>query len=106
MYSLVFAADMYATVFKKDPLDPELGQKYRKEILLPGGSRDELDSLKVCTVSASEVALLTFILTEFPGSSTECRCFHERAVRIVLIYLRRASVSGCDHGRHAFAQLF
>jgi len=25
MYSLVFAADMYATVFKKDPLNPELG---------------------------------------------------------------------------------
>jgi Zn-dependent oligopeptidase len=25
MYLLVFAADMYATVFKKDPLDPLLG---------------------------------------------------------------------------------
>jgi len=25
MYSLVFAADMYATVFKKDPFSPELG---------------------------------------------------------------------------------
>jgi len=25
MYSLVYAADMYATVFKKDPLNPELG---------------------------------------------------------------------------------
>ncbi|KAL5513671.1 PRD1 [Sanghuangporus vaninii] len=46
MYSLVFAADMYATVFKKDPLDPALGQRYRKEILFPGGSRDELESLK------------------------------------------------------------
>ncbi|KAL5492873.1 PRD1 [Sanghuangporus weigelae] len=46
MYSLVFAADMYATVFKKDPLDPALGQRYRKEILLPGGSRDELESLE------------------------------------------------------------
>ncbi|EMD39827.1 hypothetical protein CERSUDRAFT_81164 [Gelatoporia subvermispora B] len=45
-YSLVFAADMYATVFKKDPLSPELGQRYREKILLPGGSRDEIDSLK------------------------------------------------------------
>ncbi|KAH8114574.1 Metalloprotease [Phellopilus nigrolimitatus] len=45
-YSLVFASDMYATVFKKDPLDPALGQKYRKEILLPGGSRDEIHSLE------------------------------------------------------------
>ncbi|KAH9948304.1 Metalloprotease [Amylocystis lapponica] len=45
-YSLVFAADMYATVFKKGPLDPKLGQRYRDNILLPGGSRDELDSLE------------------------------------------------------------
>ncbi|KDQ54110.1 hypothetical protein JAAARDRAFT_136150 [Jaapia argillacea MUCL 33604] len=46
MYSLVFAADMYATVFKKDPLDPKLGQKYTECILRPGGSREETDSLK------------------------------------------------------------
>lgn len=45
-YSLVFAADMYATVFKKDPLDPKLGQRYRQEILYPGGRRDELVSLE------------------------------------------------------------
>lgn len=47
MYSLVFAADMYATVFEKNPLDPALGEKYKKSILLPGGSREELDSLTV-----------------------------------------------------------
>lgn len=47
LYSLVFAADMYATVFKKDPLDPELGERYKKSILVPGGSREELDSLTV-----------------------------------------------------------
>jgi len=46
MYSLVFASDMYATVFKKDPLDPALGQRYRDSILKPGGSREELLSLK------------------------------------------------------------
>ncbi|KAF9046329.1 hypothetical protein BJ165DRAFT_1345534 [Panaeolus papilionaceus] len=45
-YSLVFAADMYRTVFKADPLDPARGQRYRDEILRPGGSREELDSLK------------------------------------------------------------
>jgi len=45
-YSLVFAADMYTTVFKKDPLDPKLGRLYRDKILLVGGSRDEMDSLK------------------------------------------------------------
>jgi Zn-dependent oligopeptidase len=47
MYSLVFAADMYATVFKKDPLDPSLGDRYRRSILAPGGSREEIDSLTV-----------------------------------------------------------
>ncbi|KZT01737.1 zincin [Laetiporus sulphureus 93-53] len=45
-YSLVFAADMYTTVFKQDPLDPVRGARYRKSILLPGGGREELDSLK------------------------------------------------------------
>ena len=54
MYSLVFAADMYATVFKKDPLDPALGEKYKNSILLPGGSREELDSL---TVRCGAIAL-------------------------------------------------
>ncbi|KAB5588391.1 Metallopeptidase MepB [Ceratobasidium theobromae] len=45
-YSLVFAADMYKTVFKGAPLDPARGKLYREKILRPGGSRDELDSLK------------------------------------------------------------
>ncbi|KAI9567695.1 hypothetical protein HD554DRAFT_2267097 [Boletus coccyginus] len=45
-YSLVFAADMYATVFKKAPLDPKLGKLYRDKILLVGGSQDDMDSLK------------------------------------------------------------
>ena len=48
-YSLVFAADMYATIFKADPLDPARGQKYREKILLPGGSQDDIESLKVIT---------------------------------------------------------
>jgi len=45
-YSLVFAADMYDQVFRKDPLSPQLGRRYRQSILLPGGSRDESVSLK------------------------------------------------------------
>ncbi len=55
-YSLVFAADMYATIFKKDPLDPNRGKLYREKILGPGGSRDEIDSLKVCRVCAFRAA--------------------------------------------------
>lgn len=46
MYSLVFSADMYKAVFAKDPLSPESGRRYRESILQPGGSRDEMDSLK------------------------------------------------------------
>ena len=38
---------MYAAIFKKAPLDPELGKLYRDKILLPGGSRDEMDLLRV-----------------------------------------------------------
>jgi len=46
MYSSVFAADMYATMFKEDPLSPELGKKFKDTILVPGGSRDAIDLLK------------------------------------------------------------
>lgn len=59
-YSLVFAADMYATVFKADPLDPARGKRYRDAILKVGGSREETDSLKVSTFEFTEfVSLLT-----------------------------------------------
>ncbi|KAJ7780594.1 metallopeptidase MepB [Mycena maculata] len=45
-YSLVFATDMYSTVFKGDPLNPARGTLYRDKILRYGGSREELDSLE------------------------------------------------------------
>lgn len=45
-YSLVFAADMYATVFKRDPFDIEAAQHYIKEILVPGAARDEAESVE------------------------------------------------------------
>ncbi|KAH9854692.1 metallopeptidase MepB [Lenzites betulinus] len=45
-YSQVFAADMYETVFKADPLDPARGRLYREKILAPGSSKDEMDLLK------------------------------------------------------------
>ena len=61
-WSLVFAADMYATVFKADPLDPERGKRYRDKILLPGASRDEMDLLEVSAVIA--VALVVDAVTE------------------------------------------
>jgi hypothetical protein len=74
-YSLVFAADMYATIFKKDPLNPALGKLYRDKILLVGGSRDETDSLQVChifTIQSEDCNSRDG--TGFPGSTTELRC--------------------------------
>lgn len=86
MYSLVFAADMYATVFKQDPLDPTLGEKYKNSILLPGGSRDELDSLTVRRCAApTKFSILNgtdpFVGAGVPRSSTERRSLHEGIVR-------------------------
>ncbi|GAA5954703.1 hypothetical protein JCM3765_003862 [Sporobolomyces pararoseus] len=43
--SQVYSADMFATKFAKDPMNAQAGMSYRKEILKPGGSRDEMDSL-------------------------------------------------------------
>ncbi|KAI5478751.1 metallopeptidase MepB [Pseudohyphozyma bogoriensis] len=45
LYSQAFSADMFKTVFKDDPMSPKNGAHYRKEILQPGGSREEMDSL-------------------------------------------------------------
>ncbi|EIW81394.1 metallopeptidase MepB [Coniophora puteana RWD-64-598 SS2] len=44
-YSLVFASDMYNTMFKEDPLDPEKGRRYREKVLLPGSTKDEEELL-------------------------------------------------------------
>ncbi|GAA6061578.1 hypothetical protein JCM10212_004328 [Sporobolomyces blumeae] len=43
--SQVYSTDMFATKFAHDPMDPQAGMLYRKEILKPGGSRDEMQSL-------------------------------------------------------------
>ncbi|KAJ7599940.1 hypothetical protein C8J56DRAFT_909190 [Mycena floridula] len=45
-YSLVFATDMYITMFEADPLNPVRGKLYRDKILKPGASLDEIDILK------------------------------------------------------------
>jgi len=46
LWSQVFSADMYATIFEKDPMSKVSGKLYRDEVLYPGGSRDATETLK------------------------------------------------------------
>ncbi|KAM0748837.1 metallopeptidase MepB [Meredithblackwellia eburnea MCA 4105] len=63
LYSQAFSADMFATVFEANPMDPAKGMEYRQKILQPGGSREELDSLVDFLGRApSNVAFLESIL--------------------------------------------
>ncbi|ODQ82362.1 hypothetical protein BABINDRAFT_158975 [Babjeviella inositovora NRRL Y-12698] len=45
LYSQVFAADIYYTLFKADPMNVVNGLRYRDIILKRGGSNDEMDNL-------------------------------------------------------------
>ena len=62
---------MYATVFKKDPLDPALGEKYKNSILVPGGSREELDSLTVRCVTVLRSRFVSLNRSELCRSSVQ-----------------------------------
>jgi hypothetical protein len=67
---------MYSGVFKSDPLDPARGDRYRRSILGPGGSREELDSLKVKEVNLSmDMRLIN--LQEFLGRDPNPDAFIE-----------------------------
>lgn len=44
--SQVYSADMYFSVFAKDPMNPEEGRRYRKMVLQKGGSQDEMTTLE------------------------------------------------------------
>lgn len=37
--------DMFYTVFKSNPMNPEAGRRYRHAVLEKGGSQDEMKSL-------------------------------------------------------------
>lgn len=51
------------------------GKRYRQEILYPGGSRDEMDSLKVSSLPRfpSRANLLNELHVGFLGQSSELR---------------------------------
>ena len=46
LFSQVYSADMFHTIFAKDPMNPAEGQRYRRTVLEKGGSIDALDLLK------------------------------------------------------------
>ncbi|CAN6674717.1 saccharolysin [Trichomonascus vanleenenianus] len=46
LWSEVFAADMYYTKFKTNPLDAAAGMEYRTKIIGRGGAGDQMDSLR------------------------------------------------------------
>lgn len=60
MIAETYSSDMFASVFKKNPMDPKEGRRYRKTVLEKGGSRDELESL-----------------TEFLGRPPNSKAFYE-----------------------------
>ncbi|RCK60634.1 Saccharolysin [Candida viswanathii] len=45
LYSLVYAADIYYSLFKEDPMNAANGIRYRDIILKPGGSKEIKDNL-------------------------------------------------------------
>lgn len=45
LWSQVFAADIYYTKFKDDPMNSKAGVEYRDLVLSRGGSREEMDNL-------------------------------------------------------------
>lgn len=44
--SQVYSADMFYTVFKKDPMNGKEGRRYRHTVLERGGSQDEMQTLE------------------------------------------------------------
>jgi hypothetical protein len=102
MYSEIFAADMYATIFKKAPLDPALGNVYRDKILRPGGSRDEQELLRVSSNACAAGMKLTHAnTTGLPWSPAQLGRLHKRALRG---YARTGSL--VFKGRFAFIEAF
>ncbi|EMC93474.1 hypothetical protein BAUCODRAFT_242737 [Baudoinia panamericana UAMH 10762] len=44
--SQVYSADMFYSVFKRDPMDGKEGRRYRHTVLERGGSQDEMETLR------------------------------------------------------------
>lgn len=44
--SEVYSTDMFHTVFKRNPMNPTEGRRYRYTVLQRGGSQDEMKTLE------------------------------------------------------------
>lgn len=44
--SKVYAADLYNTIFKNDPLNPSIGRRYRYGVLRKGSGESEMKTLE------------------------------------------------------------
>jgi metallopeptidase MepB len=46
LFSQIWAYDLFETGFQKDTMNTEMGRKYRKVVLYPGGSKPSMEILK------------------------------------------------------------
>jgi metallopeptidase MepB len=46
LFSKVYSADMFHTIFAKDPMNGKEGRRYRHMVLEKGGSQDEMKTLE------------------------------------------------------------
>ncbi|KAF2639094.1 peptidase family M3 [Massarina eburnea CBS 473.64] len=46
LWSEVYSTDMFHTAFKGDPMNPKIGERYRRVVLEKGGSQDEFVTLE------------------------------------------------------------
>jgi len=69
LWSLVFAEDIYSAFRAEGPLNPEVGARYRRDILETGSERSEEESLKAFLGrEPSEDAFMKSLEDEEPGS--------------------------------------
>ena len=46
LYSLSYAADIFDSIFAKDPMNAKEGRRYRRMVLEKGGSQDEMKTIQ------------------------------------------------------------
>lgn len=68
--SKVYATDLWVSHFKADPMDKNIGLRYRQHVLQPGGSQPELKSLSNFLGREPNDEAYYSEVTSTPGSET------------------------------------